>query len=130
MSGDPLPPVTLGEVRRLGFPLSMSCALCNHSAALPLDVARDLPDDATMHDVACRLRARATLGRAAGACSRTPGCGLPISGRRASGIGCRIGPRSHARPRTPACSPLSPRPAPCRTFECGKEKGARQKFPD
>jgi hypothetical protein len=56
MSRDPPPPILLGEVRRLGFPLSTSCALCNHSAVLPLDVAKDLPDAATMHEVARRLR--------------------------------------------------------------------------
>jgi hypothetical protein len=41
---------------QIGFPLSISCALCNHSAVLPLAVAKDLPDDATTHDVALRLR--------------------------------------------------------------------------
>jgi hypothetical protein len=56
MSRDPLPPITLGEVRRLGFPLSIPCGLCNHSAVLPLDAAKGLPDDATMRDVARRLR--------------------------------------------------------------------------
>jgi hypothetical protein len=56
MSRDPLPPIHLGEVRRLGFPLITVCGLCNHSAMLPLAVAKDLPDDATMHDIAVRLR--------------------------------------------------------------------------
>ena len=56
MSRDPKPPIFVGEVRRLGFPLTVSCGLCNHSAVLPLAVAKDLPDDATMHDIAVRLR--------------------------------------------------------------------------
>jgi hypothetical protein len=46
---DPLPPIRLGEVRRLGFPLITVCGLCNHSAVLPIDVAKDFPDEATMH---------------------------------------------------------------------------------
>jgi hypothetical protein len=65
MSRDPLPPIHLGEVRRLGFPLITVCGLCNHSAMLPLAVAKDLPDDATMHDIAFGSDARVAPGRAA-----------------------------------------------------------------
>jgi hypothetical protein len=38
------------------FPLWTVCGLCNHSALLPIDVAKDLPDEATMQDIAVRLR--------------------------------------------------------------------------
>jgi hypothetical protein len=34
----------LGEVRRLGFPLNVSCAICNRSTVLPIGAAKDLLD--------------------------------------------------------------------------------------
>ncbi|MFL5007488.1 MAG: hypothetical protein ACJ8DK_19310 [Microvirga sp.] len=49
MSRDPLPPVLLGEVRALGFPLFLSCPVCNHSAEVAIEALAGLPGDMTVH---------------------------------------------------------------------------------
>jgi hypothetical protein len=51
MSRDPLPPVLLGEVRRLGFPLHLTCPVCVHNAVVPVSAFEGFPDDLDVHDI-------------------------------------------------------------------------------
>jgi hypothetical protein len=52
MSRDPLAPVLLGEVRALGFPISLSCPICNHSARIAVDALAGLTE---LHGSGARL---------------------------------------------------------------------------
>jgi hypothetical protein len=44
LSRDPLSPVLLGEVRALGFPISLSCPVCVHNAIVPVSAFAGFPD--------------------------------------------------------------------------------------
>src|SRR4051794_4107278 len=73
MSRDPLPPILLSEVRALGFPIFVSCPICNHSGRVAGAALAGMPGDMTVHDIghavrctsyAARRRERAAVGRA------------------------------------------------------------------
>src|SRR5215213_8100201 len=83
MSRDPLPPVLLGEVRALGFPLFLSCPVCNHSARIAIDALAGLPDDITVHDIGHSVRCTG-CGRRGGA-SANPEARLWVAHLRQTG---------------------------------------------
>ena len=66
MSRDPLPPVLLGEVRALGFPLFLSCPVCNHSSEVAIEAFEGFPDDLDVQDIGHSLRCT-KCGRRGGA---------------------------------------------------------------
>jgi hypothetical protein len=66
MSRDPLPPVLLGDVRRLGFPIHLCCPVCNHSAAVPIGTFAALPEGLTVLDLGHAVRC-SRCGRRGGA---------------------------------------------------------------
>jgi hypothetical protein len=66
MSRDPLPPVLLGEVRALGFPVSLSCPACVHNAVVPVSVFDGFPDDLDVAEIGHAARCT-SCGRRGGA---------------------------------------------------------------
>jgi hypothetical protein len=66
MSRDPLPPVLLGEVRALGFPLFLSCPVCNHSGEVAIEAFDGFPDDLDVQDIGHAVRCT-KCGRRGGA---------------------------------------------------------------
>jgi hypothetical protein len=83
MSRDPLPPVLLGEVRALGFPLFLSCPVCNHSGKIAIDALAGLPNDMTVHDIGHSVRCTG-CGRRGGA-SANPEARLWVAHLRLTG---------------------------------------------
>jgi hypothetical protein len=66
MSRDPLPPVLLGEVRALGFPLFLSCPVCNHSGEVAIEALEGFPDELEVVDIGQAVRCT-KCGRRGGA---------------------------------------------------------------
>ena len=66
MSRDQLPPVLLGEVRALRFPISLSCPVCNHSGEVAVEAFNGLPDELDVHDIGHAVRCT-KCGRRGGA---------------------------------------------------------------
>lgn len=62
----PLPPVLLGEIRALGFPLFLSCPGCNHSGEVAIEAFDGLPDELDIHDIGHAVRCT-KCGRRGGA---------------------------------------------------------------
>ena len=86
MSRDQLPPVLLGEVRALGFPISLSCPVYNHSATVAVGALGGMIS-------AMRSGARAAAGAAARALIRRRGYGSRTFARAGTDTGCRTGRR-------------------------------------
>ena len=66
MTRDPVPPVLLGEVRRLGFPIHLSCPVCVHNAVVPVSAFAGFPDELPVHDIGHAARCT-SCGRRGGA---------------------------------------------------------------
>src|SRR5215207_6486557 len=66
MSRDPLPPVLLGEVWALGFPLFLSCPVCIHSGEVRIEALNGLPDELNVQDIGHSVRCT-KCGRRGGA---------------------------------------------------------------
>src|SRR4051794_8948454 len=66
MSRDPLPPVLLGELRALGFPICLSCPVCVHNAVVPVSTFTGFPDDLAVTDIGNAARCT-SCGRRGGA---------------------------------------------------------------
>src|SRR3954451_21122936 len=83
MSRDPLPPVLLGEVRALGFPICLSCPVCNHSGEVAIEAFEGFPDDLDVHDIGHAVRC--TKCRRLGGASAHPRSRLWVAHLRQSG---------------------------------------------
>jgi hypothetical protein len=83
MSRDPLPPVLLGELRALGFPLFLSCPLCNHSGEVRIEAFDVLPDELAVQDIGHSVRCT-RCGRRGGA-SANPDARLWVAHLRQTG---------------------------------------------
>src|SRR3954466_3172738 len=88
MSRDPLPPVLLGELRALGFPLFLSCPACNHSSEVGIETFDGLPDELAVQDIGHSVRCT-RCGRRGGA-SAHPNSRLWVAHLRQPGPAHRL----------------------------------------
>jgi hypothetical protein len=118
MSRDPKPPIFVGEVRVLGFPLNVSCAICNRSTVLPIDVAKDLPDEATMQHVAKRLRCSR--------CNLSPGAGVSVQPHPRLWV-AHLRQSGQDRAHLPYWAPMMPEGEDAEALAAFSERGALPK---
>ena len=93
MKRDPLPPVLLGELRALGFPLFLSCPACNHSGEVAIEAFDGFPDELEVHDIGHAVRCTKCGRRGGASATRARGCGSRTFGRPASDTACPTGRR-------------------------------------
>jgi hypothetical protein len=83
MSRDLLPPILLGELRALGFPLFLSCPVCNHSGEVAIEAFDSFPDELEVHDIGHAVRCTKCGGR--GGASANPKGRLWVAHLRQTG---------------------------------------------